>query len=236
MNKRKLTNEELDGIGRDLLRATAVSGDEIENIVSSPMLFNSIRRRIETERPAQQSRGRFASWARLSLLSWNRAAAAAATAVIFLAGTVAILVLAKRNQNTIHTEQTRVEQTARPFVTQPGPDPVPPAPEVSGPSRNTAAVSYKKEPARAPRTVIQTHRAGAKQTPAPVFEADGDFYPVAGTPGGMPQDGHIVRAEIPRSSLFAMGVDLPIESGNEKIKTDLLVGPDGVVRGIRIVK
>ena len=53
----------------------------------------------------------------------------------------------------------------------------------------------------------------------------------------MPQDGHVVRAEIPRSSLVAMGVvDLPIEGSNEKIKTDLLVGSDGVVRGIRIVK
>ena len=233
MNKRKLTNEELDGIGRDLVRATAVSRDEIENIVSSPMLFNSIKRRIATERPAPESAGRSANRARLWLLNWNRAAAAAAAAVIFLAGTVAVLVLAKRNQNPPHTEQIAgVEQKAGPAGTQPAPDRAPPAP--SAPTRNTAGVSYKKEPARAPRAA--THRAAAKQAPVPVFEADGDFYPVAGTPGGMPQDGHIVRAEIPRSSLFAMGVDLPIDGSNEKIKTDLLVGSDGVVRGIRIVK
>ena len=52
----------------------------------------------------------------------------------------------------------------------------------------------------------------------------------------MAQGGQIVRTEISRSSLFAMGVDLPLEGANEKIKTDLLVGPDGVVRGVRIVK
>lgn len=234
MNKRKLTNEELDGVGRDLVRAAAVSRDEIENIVLSPMLFSSIKRRIETERPWQEKTGPFEYWRRLSLLSWNRAAAAAAAAVIFLAATVAILVLAKRNQNISNGEQIAgVERQGGPAVNPPAPDRAPPAPEVPEPVRNTAAVSYKKEPVRAQKTV--THRA-AKQMPVPVFEAEGDFYPVAGTPGGMPQDGHIVRAEIPRSSFFAMGVDLPIEGGNEKIKTDLLVGSDGVVRGIRIVK
>jgi hypothetical protein len=231
MNKRKLTNEELDRIGRASLRAAAVSRDEIENIVSSPMFFNSIKDRIEAERPENERIG----WlTQFSLLNWNRAAAVFAIAAIFLGSTVAILVFAKRNRNISSPEQiAKQDQPIQPEKDRSAPVYEPPAREIPGPAANVTAASYKKEPVR--KALV--HRAAAKNREAPVFEAEGDFYPVAGTPGGMPQDGHVVRAEIPRSSLVAMGVvDLPIEGSNEKIKTDLLVGSDGVVRGIRIVK
>ena len=52
MNKKKLKNEELDRIGRELVRASAVPESEIERIVAAPMLFNSIKWRIEAERRA----------------------------------------------------------------------------------------------------------------------------------------------------------------------------------------
>lgn len=48
--------------------------------------------------------------------------------------------------------------------------------------------------------------------------------------------GHVVRVDMPRSSLFAMGVNVPLENETGSIKADLLVGPDGVTRGIRLVE
>ena len=233
MNKKKLTNDELDRVGRAALRAAAVSCDEIENIVSSPMLFRSIKNRVKAERPEKERTGWFA---RSSLLRWNRAAAAFAVAAIFLAGTVAILVVAKRSRTLPSNELMAMQDKPGQAVPdRPAPDKnVTPSPG-SAPRDNVTPTLYKKEPVRAQKAEIR--RTAARKTVSPVFEAEGDFYPVAGTPGGMPQDGHVVRAEIPRSSLVAMGVvDLPIEGANEKIKTDLLVGSDGVVRGIRLVR
>src|SRR6185295_12537595 len=96
MNKKKLTNEELDGAARELFRAAMVPKDKIEAIVASPMLFDSIKRRIEADRPLQKA-GFFEKWAGLPLLTWNRSAAAFALAVVFLAGTVAVLVFIKRD-------------------------------------------------------------------------------------------------------------------------------------------
>lgn len=234
MNKRKLTNEEMDRLGRNLLRVTAVSPGEIENIVSSRMLFNSIKGRIEAERPVHEKATLAGFWTRLSLISWNRAATAFTIAVIFLAGTVAILVVAKRNGNAPDEEFVVQAPPVRPLASQPAPEEILRTTQEPAQTQNVTAASYRKEPARAQKAV--THRTSPRNTEAPVFEAEGDFYPVAGTPGGMPQDGHVVRAEIPRSSLVAMGADLLIEGSNEKIKADLLVGSDGVVRGIRIVK
>jgi len=39
-----------------------------------------------------------------------------------------------------------------------------------------------------------------------------------------------------RASLFAMGINIPLENGAEVVKADLLVGPDGVTRAVRLAK
>ena len=68
-------------------------------------------------------------------------------------------------------------------------------------------------------------------------ETPGEFYALtaAGNPSENGEELRVVRAELSRSSLFALGVNMPIENESEKIKTDLLVGADGVARAIRLV-
>ena len=231
MNKKKLTNEELDRIGREVTRASAVPESEIERIVAAPMLFNSIKRRIEADRPEFEKEPFLQKWAAFPLWNWHRSAVVFATAIIFLAGTVAIFVFAKRNST---SDLVASPPAAAPSIRQVPPE-VPRSLPAEDPPVGPELADYKK-PARQPR--VQPRRTTARQTAPPTFEAEGDFYPVsyAGGQEEMTQGGQIVRTEIPRSSLFAMGVDIPVESANEKIKTDLLVGPDGVVRGVRIVK
>lgn len=231
MNKKKLTNEELDEIGRALVNASALPATEIEKIVAAPMLFSSIKRRIEAERPAFEKEPFLQNWAAFPLWNWHKSAVAFAMAVIFLAGTVAIFVLAKRNS------PTDLGSTPPPAASYRGATPpdVPRSLPVEDPPVRPTLANYRK-PMRQPR--VLPRRTTVRQPAPPTFEAEGDFYPVsyAGSQEEMTQGGQIVRTEIPRSSLFAMGMDIPMESANEKIKTDLLVGPDGVVRGVRIVK
>jgi hypothetical protein len=235
MNKKKLTNEELDGAARELFRATRVSADEIERIVASPMLFDSIKHRIQIDRPRQKT-GFFERWAGLPVLNWNHAVAAFAIAVVFLAGTVAILVAVKRNPTM--PQQARDTKLDAPVNTsgRVGGNVPAPEPETGPQPTGIVPVSYKKGPVKPGKAAVK--HAPARQNQPPRFEAEGDFYPVtfAGGIEDMSGGGQIVRTEIPRSSLFAMGVDIPLESVNEKVKTDLLIGPDGVVRGVRIVK
>jgi hypothetical protein len=236
MNKKKLTNEELDAIGRELVRASAVPESEIERIVTAPMLFSSIKRRIEADRPSQKAETWREKWSALPVWNWHRATVAFATAAIFLAGTVAVLVFARRNSSPdLGMKLPEAPAAVTPHKPNTPPDIPQALPGDSQQSRPELA-DYRKEPVRRPR--VQPRRAVTKQIETPTFEAEGAFYPVsyAGSSEEMVQGGQIVRTEIPRSSLFAMGMDVPLESANEKIKTDLLVGPDGVVRGVRIVK
>jgi len=67
-------------------------------------------------------------------------------------------------------------------------------------------------------------------------DPDEDFYPVSysGDPDEM-GGGRIIRVELPRSTLFAMGVNIPLENDSPTIKADLLVGRDGVTRAVRVV-
>jgi hypothetical protein len=64
------------------------------------------------------------------------------------------------------------------------------------------------------------------------------FYAVsyAGDPHETERGGRIVRVDIPRLTLFAMGVDIPLENERDTVRADLLVGSDGVTRAIRVVE
>jgi len=47
--------------------------------------------------------------------------------------------------------------------------------------------------------------------------------------------GTIVRVEMPRASLIAMGLPLNAERAHETVKADIVVGDDGLARAIRLV-
>jgi hypothetical protein len=161
--------------------------------------------------------------------------AAFAMTVIFLAGTVTVFVVVKNNGTSGPVAQKANTGPAPAKAVLPVQTNEPPHIEESN-EPGPEIISYRKEPVKTQRAPVK--REIAKQIAPPRFEAEGDFYPVTygGSAEEMSRGGQIVRTEIPRSSLIAMGVDMPIESANEKIKTDLLVGPDGVVRGVRLVK
>jgi hypothetical protein len=68
-------------------------------------------------------------------------------------------------------------------------------------------------------------------------EPEREFYPVTYVGDGeSTRGGRVVRVDLPRSSLFAMGVNVPLENESPTVKADLLIGPDGVTRAIRFVE
>jgi hypothetical protein len=55
-------------------------------------------------------------------------------------------------------------------------------------------------------------------------------------PSELDPNSRIVRLDMPRASLVALGANIPIEGDRQTLKTDLLVGPDGVPKAIRLVE
>ena len=97
-----------------------------------------------------------------------------------------------------------------------------------------------KDPAAAQHAVFHNTRASKSHTSkhSTDIEEMGEFYPLTyiGGPDETEDGGQIVRVELPRSSLFAMGIDVPVENIAPKIKTDLLITADGMMRAVRFVK
>jgi len=77
-----------------------------------------------------------------------------------------------------------------------------------------------------------------RQTTVGHVEDQNEFYALsyAGDPNETERGGRIVRVDISRATLFAMGFDLPLENESETVRADLLVGSDGVTRAVRVVK
>lgn len=78
----------------------------------------------------------------------------------------------------------------------------------------------------------------ARPASARLVDDENEFYALsyAGDPNETERGGRIVRVDIPRATLFAMGFDLPLENESETVRADLLVGSDGVTRAVRVVK
>ncbi len=239
MNKRNLQNEELDRIGRELLDAVRLRSEEIEQVVSSPMLFDTIKARVEIERRERNSKSVFGGWANFQL--WNRQRVAAAVLLFFIMGAIGLIGFSNFSQ------QPQTEQAAAPEI-QPTVEQIEISqPAIPIPEDAPAIVKTKNsviEPAKIAKQKIFTGKTLKARKPIQrrklqsiQNETAGEFYALAfaGNPGEDGEELKIVRAELSRSSLFALGVNLSIENESEKIKTDLLVGADGVARAIRLV-
>ena len=214
---RKLENKKLDDVGKALVRASGVSARDLEKIVANPALFESVRARIALDNSAPVSRRSFfypgvATFASVAVMT--------AVAVSF---------------GVFRSEPNKVVVDRLPAA--------PRKPEVKQPREadivDTPAPPTS-EPIRAERISNRpTIRTGSPRRPvAQQARYSGEFYAVsyAGDPHETERGGRIVRVDIPRSTLFAMGVDIPLENERETVKADLLIGSDGVTRGIRVVE
>jgi hypothetical protein len=232
MSQRNLQKERIERAAQKLFEATRVSEGELEKIVTAPHLFDSIKRKIKTETP-RKTRKFFAVW--------NLQTASAAFAVLLVALAAAAVIFSKINTapltveavKPVKIETPKVEQieipTTEPEITKTETK----APAVKNPV-NAEKTDFKTEtklPARETKTVQPRASENHKQ------DAKAVFYPLAaGNWEANGEDLRIVRAELSRSELFALGVNLPVENESARIKTDLLVGTDGVARAFRFVE
>lgn len=222
MSKKDFQNEKLDLIARDLLGAARVGEDEIEKIVASPNLFASVKAHIQKERFAPKPKGiGFPVW------NWQTGLAILTLAMI---GAAAAIVF--KTQNAPPTAEKTVEpQIAKPIAQPENPSPIREEKTIDD---RVQRVDLKTKKAKLPNRIERSKKAN--QPPTEISE--GEFYALA-LAGNWETDAEnlrIVRTELSRSELFALGVNLPVENDTQKIKTDLLVGANGVPKAIRFVE
>lgn len=214
---RKLENKKLDEVGKALVKAGAASTRDLEKLVDNPALFESVRARIALENSAPVSPRRFS----------HPGVATFASVAVMVALALSFGVF-RSEPNEIVVDRLPAVPRNPEVKQQKEPDII-----VDAPTQQTS------EPIRAERISSRPSiRNSSPKQPAAQQARYSEFYAVsyAGDPHETERGGRIVRVDIPRSTLFAMGVDIPLENESETVKADLLVGNDGVTRGIRIVE
>jgi hypothetical protein len=217
---RNLENKELDEIGAVLVKSGMTSNRDIERAVSNPELFDAIKNRIAMieDRPER----------RRSVLLVPRIAAFAGIALVAVVGLAIFRSGTPRPKETVAITPSSNPAKGAQITKHSEPDgsgTLPPAEHVSRSER----VSTRPPVVRAVRQ---------RQPVAQQARFVDDFYAVsyAGDPHETERGGRIVRVDIPRSTLFAMGINVPLENESPTVKADLLVGSDGVTRAIRVVE
>jgi hypothetical protein len=67
-------------------------------------------------------------------------------------------------------------------------------------------------------------------------DADDDFIPLPNASQlDSNEDGNVVRMEVPRSAMLAVGLAVSADRVSELVEADVMLGPDGVARAIRFV-
>jgi hypothetical protein len=224
MRDKKLNDQELDNIGQRLLESARPDPEEMERMLASNDLFHAVRVRIETGRHTERA-PRSVS---LSSLNW-RISAGALTAAALLVSVFALASVYQTKTQPVGVVSSPVHTVSDRIVSSD--NPLPP-------------VEFKPEhpvPSSEPITqhaVLKTRVRPAEQAKPVHIEEVSEFYPLTSDYDPSDDSGaQLVRAEIPRSTLMTMGVETPFENGGSRaVKTDLLIGSDGVMKAVRFVK
>lgn len=243
MKRKNLQKEELDRIGVELLEMTRLGNEEIERVIAKPQIFSGVKARIRIEQSERDSKKLFGNRGSLSVLNNRKYFAAAGVLAFFAIGALGLVLFNKVSWQSdlayapeIQTQSAPIERRKDARVYAIEPEPTTAKSSAIKPRESTAKrIDFKKENVKPQKSVWKTNFI-KKQKPLE-FEPKREFYALTYAENPIP-DGEslrIVRAELSRSSLFALGVNLPIENESEKIKTDLLVDADGVARAIRLI-
>lgn len=228
MLKRKFSKESVDAIGKKLVESDLLSVDEIDAILDRSDLFRKISRRIAEGEPMATSR-------RIGSRRWIPAAVGSFAALAI----VAVFAFSVIDGNKIGTTAPAISSVkvpdAAPGSARPESPPKPVVPELSA-----GRVQISDNRARLENASYQRpSQRVSNMSPKPAsYKPEAEFYPVAytGDPAETASGGRIIRVDLKRSALFALGVNMPLENDAATVKADLLIGVDGVTRAVRLVE
>lgn len=238
-----LRNIKIDRIERRLLKANSIPLEELREIVSAPQLFDKINDRIKTEQAENKSEAGFAKPAIFPVWGWPKVGIAFGGLAFFLAGALGLIFFTRQNPSLSQLTDSVAAPEIKPIVAFVE-NPEPRISEI-GKMENPVDRSQNK-----PEKIAFKNKASkfggrvsgmnsTKRLPRPSRnETEQVFYPLVFSENldEAKEAGQVIRVELSRSSMLALGLNPPSDDENLKVKTDLLIGSDGIARGFRFVK
>jgi hypothetical protein len=224
MKRRNLTNQNIYEIGQKVLKSYRATDEDINAVIAAKDLFDPVRTAM---RPGARPNAGNSSFTQNPSRILVVRLAFAAVAALFIAALCGAYFI--RNRGPLPEVVKGPNQPA--IETQPWSD----IGRIEEPHRpNRAAIFARENPHRSNKPVMPRTPQPSSVEPEEVGEFQAVTY--TGKAAETGSSGQIVRVRLPRSSLFAMGIELPVENqSTDKIKADLLIGEDGVMKAVRIV-
>lgn len=219
--------QSLDAIGKELIVRSSFSATELDSIVGKDDLFAGVLKRLQKAENVEIRR-----------FSWGMGAAYASVSLaVAVVATVMIFTLLRTTSGSSGPSTAVLTVPAN----EPGtavPQPArPPQDETQVPTKLTAGGGDPRMITADSRTYAPPPRHAAQRPlQPPVNDEAGDFYPISYAGNEALAGGRIVRVDMPRAQAFAMGIRVPLENDSDTIKADVIIGPDGVPRAVRLVR
>jgi hypothetical protein len=205
---------------REVVSAARADEEVISAAADSAFLFQRVRARLATDAQTPARSGwRKALFAGAQVSKWVMAATAVAMVI-------ALLALTRSAHQTL---------------------PDPPAPVIAETPAGKPSLPLQVAdvlPPEAPKGIAKTanvngtsHSVRHKAVKGEEEELTTEYVPLTYAAYADETDsGHVVRVQVPRTALLALGVPIGAEASTELVKADVIVGDDGLARAIRLVR
>lgn len=224
---RKLSDEQIDRIAKNLLRDFAPDDETLDEIADSPRLWWSVRNAIEAEK--DRRRQSFFARFRQPLPAFG------ALALLACLGLTVLFVSFRKNVNSTVAERIAPPNERAEIVKER---------EVSPPSQPSEKSEISKNAPLAKASVRNRKLENStKPTPKPSkpespnvkrVETKTDF--IALSYAAQTDSGQIVRVKVPSSMMVSLGVKTSVEKESELVSAEVVIGDDGMARAIRFIR
>ncbi|HEX4948850.1 MAG TPA: hypothetical protein VFZ34_19390 [Blastocatellia bacterium] len=233
------TEEAFDRLCREIVSAAQASEEDIHAAANTPFLYHRLRAQIAaTQNPTlAQPPPRKAQWNFVAAFTawqkqWRWALALTTVGVVLLALAGWRWMMPAADAPAVANRQIT---PTLPATATPMPNEAQEQQEQQAsnePQKITSAVpAERKAVHQAPRNTARF----AAETIAEETEIATEFMPLTYAENRDDESSHIVRMEVPRDALIALGIPLAKELTSDRIKADVKMGDDGVALAIRLI-
>jgi hypothetical protein len=231
---RKLSDEQLDRIAKNLLQDFALDNETLDEIAESPKFWRNVRNNIEAEKTRREK-----SWFyvfRPQILAFG------VLAIVACFGLTMMFLNSKTDSNSPIAQQNSIEEKIKmpeSLANNFSNNPEIPQKSNSVPTKVSVknAVPKVKFVAKNQTNEIKKLNNPSKKEILPKatnVETKTDF--IALSYAADTDSGQIVRVKVPRSMMVSLGLTTNTEKNSELVTAEVILGDDGAARAIRFVQ
>jgi hypothetical protein len=237
---RKLSDEQLNRIAKNLLKDFALDNETLDEITESPTLWRNVRNNIEAEKERREKSWFFAF--RPQILTFG------ALAIVICFGLAIMFLNSKTDSNLPIARQNSIDENAKAsesLVISPSKEDTA-KPAISKEFRATPKKVSMKNAVPKTRFIAGNQTAGlstkqlnksSEKEVSPkttTEETKTDF--IALSYAANADSGQIVRVKVPRSMMVSLGITTNVEKNSELVTAEVILGDDGAAQAIRFVQ